>query len=369
LSTPIEAKARTAPSPVSRAGHWFLRSGIQEPAGGVARYHHIAEKRNARISTEITGYTVSALVELYERTADSAFLPAAVRAADLLCRAWDQKSAAMPFEWSADGVVPEHHSYFFDNGIIIRGLLRLWPLVQNQRYLDTAVRCADSMRRDFVNANDIHPILALPAKSPIARDSRWSRSSDCYQLKSALGWLNVAEITGDDSYVAEFERTLQRALQTHSAFFDHEPDPQRIMDRLHAYSYFLEALLARSDRAEVRQALAEGIARAAAYLRRVRTAFERSDVNGQILRVRLWADALGAVPLDETCAAEEAAWAASYQMSHVDPRLDGGFNFGQRGGAPTDYSNPVSSAFCLQALALWEDRQAGTPTIDWRKLI
>lgn len=369
MSTSLEVNARTAPLFLIRAGQWFLRSGIQEPHGGVARFHHIAEDRNARTSTEITGYAVSALLELFERTADPACLEAAVRAGDLLCRAWDASSDAMPFEWAEDGDLPENHSYFFDNGIIIRGLLRLWGTVREQRYLDTAVQCADSMRRDFVNAADIHPILALPAKTPLARDSRWSRSSDCYQLKSALGWLSVSEATGDTSYVSEYERALERALRTHAAFFEHEPDPQRIMDRLHAYGYFLEAILARAERTEVRQALAEGIERAAGHLRRVRGGFERSDVNGQILRVRLWADGLGAVPLDEASAAEEAEWAESYQMEQNDPRLDGGFNFGQRGGAPTNFSNPVSTAFCLQGLALWHDRRAGIPTVDWRKLI
>ena len=369
MSTSIEAKAPTAPLTLIRAGQWFLRSGIQEAHGGVARYHYIAENRNARTSTEITGYAVSALMELHERTANPAYLEAALRAGDLLCRAWDSNASAMPFEWSATGELPEHHSYFFDNGIIVRGLLRLWGAAREQRYLDTAVQCADSMRRDFVNTSDIHPILALPEKSPLARDSRWSRSSDCYQLKSALGWLSVAEATGDTSYVAEYERALERALRTHSSFFDHEPDPQRVMDRLHAYGYFLEALLARAGRSDVRLALAEGIARAAGHLRRVRGGFERSDVNGQILRVRLWADGLGAVPLDEASAAQEAEWAARYQMQSDDPRLDGGFNFGQRAGAATDFSNPVSTAFCLQALALWDDRRAGIPTVDWRKLI
>lgn len=369
MSTFIEANARTAPLFLIRAGRWFLRSGIQESHGGVARYHHIAENRNARTSTEITGYAIGALMELHERTADPAYLEAAVRAGELLCRAWNSGAAAMPFEWAADGDLPEQHSYFFDNGIIIRGLLRLWATAREQRFLDTAVQCADSMRRDFVNSADIHPILNLPAKTPLARDSRWSRSSDCYQLKSALGWLSVAEATGDTSYVEQYERALERALRTHGAFFEHEPDPQRVMDRLHAYAYFLEGMLPRADRPDVRQALAEGIERAAGHLRRVRGGFERSDVNGQILRVRLLADGLGAVPLDESSAAEEAAWAACYQVEHDDPRLDGSFNFGQRGGAPSNFSNPVSTAFCLQALALWDDRRASIPTLAWRNLI
>lgn len=369
MNSTTDTLSRQIPAFLQRAGQWFLRSGIQEPEGGVARYHHIAECRNARVSTEITGYAVSALLELHHRTADAAYLDAAVRAADLLCQAWNPACQAMPFEWSPTGQLPEHHSYFFDNGIIVRALVRLWRATANQRYLDIAVLCGESMSRDFVTAEDIHPILILPGKEPLARDPRWSRSSDCYQLKSALGWLDLAEATGNRLFEADFETALDRALRTHSAFLENEPDRQRRMDRLHAYSYFLEALLACSGRPAVRQALAEGIQRTASTLRDIRGEFERSDVNGQLLRVRLWADALGAVPLDSAAASEEAAWAAAYQMDSEEPRLDGGFNFGRRNGAPCDYSNPVSTAFCLQALALWDDRSRGTLTPDWQRLI
>lgn len=335
----------------------------------MARYHYIAERQNARISTEITGYAVSALLELYDRTSSTVYYDAAVRAGDLLVRAWDDRCQAMPFEWSADGALPEHHSYFFDNGIIARGLLRLWNATHEQVYLDTAVRCGWSMSRDFVNERDIHPILSLPKKTPVARDARWSRSSDCYQVKSALAWRDLYEVTGEARFAEDFERALERGLRSHARFFDHEPQRPRIMDRLHAYGYFLEALLAVSDRAEARMALREGIQRAANHLRAVRGEFERSDVNGQLLRVRLWADARGVVELDEAQAAEEASWAAAYQMEDDEPRLDGGFNFGRRDGALSNFANPVSTAFCLQALALWDDYQQGLPLADRRTLI
>lgn len=354
---------------MSRAGRWFLSSGIQEASGGVARYHFIGERRNARVSTEITGYAVSAFLELEERLGGSEFAAAAEAAGIVLCHAWDESCSAMPFEWSADGDIPERHTYFFDNGIIARGLIRLWRKSGESRYLETAIRCGESMRRDFVNEHDIHPVLELPLKRPTPRDARWSRSSDCYQLKSALAWLELAECTGDSTFTGEYEKALSRALRTSSRFFEHEPQPGRIMDRLHAFGYFLEALLPRAGRPEVRQALEDGIARAAAHLRAVRGGFERSDAVAQLLRVRLWADQLGAVPLDEDAAAEEAAWTASHQMTSEEARLDGGFNFGRRDGKPTNFSNPVSTAFSMQALALWQDHLEGRPLPSWRTLI
>jgi hypothetical protein len=67
--------------------------------------------------------------------------------------------------------------------------------------------------------------------------------------------------------------------------------------------------------------------------------------------------------LDDTAAGEEASRAASFQEANsADPRVRGGFWFGRKGAQMLPFSNPVSTAFCLQALALWQDHQAG----EWR---
>ncbi len=350
------------------AGRWFLESGIQEPSGGVARYHFIAERRNARVSTEITGYAVSALLELHGRTGEAACLEAAKRAGDFLCGCWDAEAAAMPFEWSTNGDAPRL-TYFFDNGIIARGLLRLWRITGEDRYRRTAERCAESMARDFAGERDIHPILTLPSKEPLERDWRWSRAGGCFLLKSALAWLEAGELASDRTLLGMFEKAWTLALASHERFLDEAPDDAARMDRLHAYSYFLEALLARPDDARAREALRAGLARAAAELRRIRADFERSDVNAQLLRVRLWAHALGMAELDESAAAEEARRAAFYQMSTGEANTDGGFNFGSRAGALSNYANPVSTAFCLQALALWNEHEQGGLRTPWHRLI
>lgn len=350
------------------AGQWWLASGIQEPSGGVARFHLIAERRNARISTEITGYTVSALLELHDRTARGEYLAAARRAGDFLCSAWDARSAAMPFEWNGKGDAPAL-SYFFDNGIIARALLRLWRATGEERYRVTASRCAESMQRDFLNSHDIHPVLVLPSKEPLERDGRWSRSGGCYQLKSALAWLELAEMTGDQELTRSFGKALRIALASQESFLDAVADDCDRMDRLHAYCYFLEGLLAVPDSREMREVLRTGIARVGAELRRIRPVFERSDVNAQLLRVRLWAHAMKLVPLEENAAEEEARRAAFYQMTSPNPHENGGFNFGSRQGRLTNFANPVSTAFCLQALAMWAEHASGGLKTSWHRLI
>src|SRR5215210_3525758 len=104
---------------LERAARWFADSGIQEASGGVARYYRIDVRRNARVSTEITGYAVSTFVWLFRETADEEHLDCAHRAARFLVEdAWDRELHIYPFEHGVDGDAPEPLAYFFDSGII-----------------------------------------------------------------------------------------------------------------------------------------------------------------------------------------------------------------------------------------------------------
>jgi len=89
----------------------------------VARYYRSDVQRNAPVSTEITGYTVSALLFLHQRTHHADLLDAALRAARFLTRsAWDKRLNTFPFE-QPNGDRSKALAYFFDCGIIVRGLL------------------------------------------------------------------------------------------------------------------------------------------------------------------------------------------------------------------------------------------------------
>ena len=341
------------------AACWFLDSGIQDPRGGVARYYRGDVGRNARVSTEITGYAISSLVYLHERTGDERCLERARKAGSFLIEhAWDDKAAVFPFEHSFDGDTPDALAYFFDSGIIARGLLALWRTTGDERYLDGAVRAGESMGRHFVSKKAIHPILKLPTMEPLAYTSQWSRGPGCYQLKSALAWFDLFTVTGTNRFLDWYDDALQSALRSHVSFLPAE-NAEKTMDRLHAYSYFLEGVMPAADRAEVRAALREGIFRVSGYLCEIASVFERSDVYAQLLRVRLFADQLAGIPVERTDAEREVRRIPEFQLTHHDGRYDGGYAFGRKAGAIIPHMNPVSTAFCSQALAMWSDYDAG----------
>ena len=344
---------------MSRAGQWFLRSGIQEPAGGVARYYLADRQQNRAVSTEITGYALSALLWMHSVDAASRCDERALAAARFLTTAWT--GSAMPFETGPDAEVG--FTYFFDCGIIVRALLAAWRATSDASFRAVAVALGRAMASDFrAPGGEYHPILNLPEKTPLERDpTRWSRMPGCYQLKAALAWWELLDATGETGFRALYDRALEDALQTHPAFLPGHPDRFKVVDRLHAYLYFLEGLLPRAHEKRCAAALCQGIQRVSEFVAQTADEFERSDVYAQLLRVRLFADWVQAVPLDRASAEREAAALADFQASSPDPRIDGGFYFGRQAGAPLPYVNPVSTAFAVQALALWRRFQDGGP--------
>jgi hypothetical protein len=188
---------------------------------------------------------------------------------------------------------------------------------------------------------------------------RWSAAPGCYQLKAAMAWWDLAELTGEDRFRKPYQLALDRSLRSWSAFLPGHPDRLKVMDRLHAFGYFLEGLLPRASEARCAAALAEGIRRMAQLLREIAPRFERADVYAQLLRIRLYADWAGAAPLDREAAQMEADKLAGFQAAGSDARIDGGFYFGRKGGEWLPYVNPVSTAFALQALGLWEHCRSG----------
>jgi hypothetical protein len=329
----------------------------------VARYYLTDSRQNRPVSSEITGYAVSVLVYLASLagTSQTAYMAAALRAARFLThQGWDAGSSTFPFEPGSN------RAYFFDIGIIVRGLLAAWRVTQEEEFRIRAREGALSLAFDFWGQGSSHPVISLPDKQPLPYEARWSRSPGCYQLKAALAW-REAEEDGCKPY----EMMLAYSLATHENFLGAESDLEKMMDRLHAYCYFLEGLLPVAGREEVRQALREGVSRVGKLFREAAPLFERSDVAAQLLRVRLIAHHLGALPLDEAAAAEEAARAQSFQASpdERDPRVRGGFFFGKKRGKILPFSNPASTAFCLQALELWRQHRAGHWCFDLKQLI
>jgi hypothetical protein len=272
----------------------------------------------------------------------------------------------MPFE-----IDPPAFTYFFDCGIVVRGLVSVWRATADAKFLDAATALGQSMVRDFASPDgSFHPVLSLPDKRPLEPDSgRWSRSPGCYQLKAAMAWWDLLEATADAQFREPYERMLDYSLGACADFLPGHAERPKVMDRLHAFLYYLEGLLPRAREPRVAAAIREGIGRAAQQLREIAPEFERSDVYAQLLRMRLYADRAGALPLDFAAAQFEAERLAEFQVAGFGQSTGGGFYFGRQAGAWLPYVNPVSTAFALQALELWDECRTGKARVFRHLLI
>jgi hypothetical protein len=356
-----------------RAGQWLAHSGIQLPNGGVARYYRADVQRNADVSTEITGYALSAFVFLHSTflrttTGDEEYLNHALAAARFLTGvAWDARNNVMPFE-----LYPAAFTYFFDCGIIVRGLLALWRVMHDLELLTAAAAIGESMACDFVRDDGQYwPILSLPDKRPLEMDaSRWSRSAGCYQLKAAMAWRELAEATGHAQFEDRYQAALENALATHEAFLPGHTERHKVMDRLHAYLYFLEGLLPGAGDPRCAAALAQGIRRVSEHVDEIAPEFVRCDVLAQLFRIRLCAGEAGD-PGDPLIPSRHNprqpgrpdAINADWLLSFQEP--GGGYYFGRKAGEWVPQISPVATVFAMQALEWWERRDA----IDWRAII
>ncbi len=327
------------------ASRWLLHSGIQETSGGFARYYDAEARKNRPVSTEISGYAASALVYLFRISGDEEYLDGARRTARFLVNAWDRESGLFPFEYPSPSAESEHLAYFFDSGIVIRGLVAVWRETGDGELLGIARAAAHDMIRSFRGAEDFHPIVVLPEKTPLPRSAKWSRAPGCYQLKAAMAWWDVSEVTGDAALRHAYLEMVEYAMKHHACFLREAAGAYDATDRLHAYAYFLEGLLPAMERPECRAVLDAGIAAMDRGIRETENVFVRSDVLAQWLRAwRFLNKGAGGEDrrryIDDLAAFQDAS---------------GGFWFGRRDGRISPQLNPVSTAFAVQALEMEAD--------------
>ena len=113
--------------------------------------------RNLPASTEITGYAASTFVYLHSVTKDVRYLDRALAAARFLALAWDPASKTMPFE-----IEPADFTYFFDCGIVVRGLLSVWRATGKEEFLDLAVCDRQIHVTRFCQSNGRFPSRSSP---------------------------------------------------------------------------------------------------------------------------------------------------------------------------------------------------------------
>jgi hypothetical protein len=341
---------------------WLLDSGIQSENGGVYRDFRSSNEDFGPISTEATAWYVLALLSVGEPA--GAQRERAERAGRYLVeKARDVTTDLFASEAPSDDDRGERIADFLGSGLVLRALLALARVTGEAEYLQCAQACARAMQNRMSRVDG-----SFFAQYDIAHQSPvMDVEGGVDQLKVAACFLDLAA----DGY-HEFEYTAELltswALTRCESWDPSLADPEERAAAMNAYGLFLEGLLptAALDM-RTSQALQTGMIR---LEQAVVQANGSSTPEGlaRLLRLRLYADALGMMELDYGRAKAEADELAGRQMHSLDPKLDGAFTVKPHEDRPREL-RPETTAVAVQALEMWDEVAAGGFRESWRALI
>ncbi len=362
---------------VKRAVCWLLRSGVYVLSQDDAQYGAVYSYYDARhghcrlIYAEATGYVLSFLRNLHAASPEERLTAAARASGDWLLRAVESRNGAVSMGFQGADEIPR--AYAFDNGICCRGLLDVYELTGDARYLTGARRIAEWLMREALNRDgSVNAVLDLDSGRFVNGSAAWYTASGSFHAKIAIPLLQLYAVSGErpcrDAALSMCEWALARQ-RADGAF------PANVVTssvNLHAHCYTVEALLY-AYAIERRPSFLEAAERAVGWA----IARQRRDGSLPLWHGgRLWAPraSYAIAQIVRLCvllhawqrrsylveAAERAAgFLAGMQVSSDDPRTDGGFlgQDAERAGIRIRRNAQVTSwatMFAAQALDLVE---------------
>ena len=197
--------------------------------------------------------------------------------------AWNPELKTFPFEH------PSSFAYFFDCGIIVRGLMAVWR--------QTARRTAARHRscRLPLDADRFRRGLRMPSDHRTSFENSDRANGAVVArprlLSAQIGTRLFRRCRSDLAIRCCVKHGKQRSACARWTFSRRRTDEVTrygVMDRLHAYCYFLEALTAVLDRPECQSAYATGMAAVERHLREIAPVFVRSDFYAQLIRALIY---------------------------------------------------------------------------------
>ena len=221
-------------------------------------------------------------------------------------------------------------AYFFDCGIIVRGLLSAWRVTEDTEFRDAAIAGGRAMLADFPSDEGLNPILALPEKRPVGVGAALVRESGMLSAKIRDGLAGAVRSHRRErvSDVATNRRSRPRSRTIPSscpARGSAACDGPAARVRL-----FPGRPAAGARSAGVRRGLSRWRGSRRPLLARDRARFSSAPMfTRRCCASGCWAKLRAALPLDRSAAAHEAERVATFQIApdgfRGDPRLAGGF--------------------------------------------
>jgi hypothetical protein len=369
---------------VDAAIDWILRaSQVQsdDPTldGGFISWYDEQIQTPAYVYSEISGYMLSLLCSLWSRTGNEAVLSSAIQAGDWFLRTAHEPTGGFRCLFSIGTTrfdAKKDLIYTFDCGVILSGLVNLYRVTGQIRYLAASVTLGDWLiNRMQKRTGAFLPLYDVAGDSYPENNAEWSLCSGSYHTKVAIGLINLFDVTQAEKY----KRSAVAACDFALGF--QQPDgrfvtfPDEGGTNLHPHCYSAEGLwvvgsyLKRTDYLE-----ASARATAWAWCQQSSEGLiprhhhngenmysERVDILCQAVRLAVIHRAEGRLPAALDVQIERLIPIILRNQSlSSDSNAHGAFYFGrQSNGEITRHANTWVTQFAIQALTLYADFMAG----------
>jgi hypothetical protein len=327
------------------------------------------------IYSEITGYLVTLMCYLWERKHDERYLRSATMAGDWLLDTTLEPNGGFRclYPLRPTGFdFKQSQMYAFDNGMVLNGLVNLYRVSRQEKYLASAVTAADWLVYSAQKPTGaFYPIYQLDEDRFFESDKEWSICSGSYHAKIAIGLLNLYDLTHKRKYLDAAVRVCDFALGCQDETGRFISFLSRGGTNAHPHCYTAEGLWVAGtylDRGDYlassahavrwlldRQSPEGYIPRL--YLDNQPVYSERVDAICQTLRLAILHTAEARLPETYSGRIELLrSLIPKYQAFDEDSRVDGGFYFGYgSNGHVIPHVNVWVTAFAVQALWIYSD--------------
>ena len=217
-------KYKKLTSSINLALNWLTKSGIQNnnknlnEFGAYYAWYSVKEKKYSYMYSEISGYLITSLVYHYKISKNFFFLKCAKRSADWLIRKAQHKNGGFLCLFLVNKNLnfkyKENLIYAFDNGVIINGLVNLYNVTKDKKYLKSAIKSADFLSKFFLKKNnEVEAVYDVNKKKFIENKDQWSMVSGSYHTKIAMGYLNLYTKTKLTKYLKVGKKILKVYLK------------------------------------------------------------------------------------------------------------------------------------------------------------
>jgi uncharacterized protein YyaL (SSP411 family) len=243
-----QAAGAASSSPLGMVKSWLLNSGIyildpeDKNYGAFYSHYNAEQKRHDLVYAEATGYGLS-LLSYLNRDHSSAPLVDLARASGDWLVGWAKRHQGI-IALGLTGGKEIREAYAFDNGVCCKGLLDLYTLTADDRYLKCAERIAHWLVREALcDDGSVKPVFDLNSARFVEDQRTWYKLSGSFHAKIAMPLLQLSSINKDRRIRDAAVRICEWALGQQQDDGNFPANRTTKWTYLHFHCYTVEALL------------------------------------------------------------------------------------------------------------------------------